>query len=331
MRVPRMATICEGNMYHPERLDPELAPLAPTFTNFLNLDDIPAARAGLTVMFEQMASQAPAFDDVIAHDEHVPGPRRAPDVMLRIYVPQDARGVLPAIYYIHGGGMVLGSVHENDAACKMLVREVGCVVASVEYRLAPEHPYPAPLEDCYAGLKWLAANAAKLNVDPNRIAVMGPSAGGGLAAGLGLLARDRREIKIAHQVLIYPMIDDTNVKSAKAAKNDFYVWSRANNRAGWKAYLGKKFGQASVPIYAAPARAKNVAGLPPAYLCAGDMDLFLPEDLTYARKLAEAGVPIELHIYPGAFHGFDTLAPTAEISQRAARDIVVCLSRALKS
>ncbi len=318
-------------MYQLERLDPDLAAIAPAFTNFLILDDIPAARAGLAVMLKQMAATLPTFADVVSEDVHVPGAKRSPDVLVRVYRPKAAKGILPAIYYIHGGGMVLGSVAENDAACSTLVRDVGCVVVSVEYRLAPEHPYPAPLEDCYTGLKWLVTNAAKLKIDPERVAIMGPSAGGGLAAGLSLLVRDRKEIKVAYQVLIYPMIDDTNVKSAKAAKKDCYVWSRANNLAGWKAYLGKKFGAATVPIYAAPARAKNLAGLPPTYLCTGDMDLFLLEDLAYARKLAEAGVPLDLHVYPGAFHGFDSFVPTADVAQRFNNDIVRALRRALKA
>ena len=315
-------------MYQEQRLDPDLKAFVPIFTNFLNLDDIPAARTGLAVMLEQGAALLPVFDDVVTRDEHVPRPKGGPDVMLRIYRPKGVRSVLPVIYFIHGGGMVLGSVVGNDVDCKSLVREVKCVVVSVEYRLAPEHPYPAPIEDCYAGLKWLTAHSKTLKVDPKRIAVMGPSAGGGLAAGLCLLARDRKEIKVAYQVLIYPMIDDTNVKSAKAAKNDFYVWSRANNLAGWKAYLGKRFGQTNIPIYAAPSRAKNVAGLPPTYICSGDMDLFLLEDLAYARKLAEAGVPLDLHVYPGAFHGFDSLAPTAKVSQRATQDVVRALKQA---
>ena len=318
-------------MYNENRLDPDLVPLAPVFANFLDLVDIPAARVGLAAMLAQGAAQMPVFDDVVTQDEYVLGPKRSPDVLVRIYRPKGVKAVLPVIYYMHGGGMVLGSVSENDVDCKTLVRNVGCVVVSVEYRLAPEHPYPAPLEDCYAGLKWLAANAKKLKVDPNRIATMGPSAGGGLCAGLGLLARDRKEIKIAYQVLVYPMIDDTNVKSAKAAKSDHYVWSRASNLAGWKAYLGKKFGQANVPAYAAPVRAKNLVGLPPTYLFTGDMDLFYLEDLIYARKLAEAGVPLDLHVYPGAFHGFDVLAPDAGVSKRATADVVRALRNALKT
>lgn len=317
-------------MYHAERLDPDLAAIAPAFQDWLKLDDIPAARAGLAVLLAQMAAAVPVFDDIATTDHQAPGPKRAPDVLVRVYRPKNAKSAVPVIYYMHGGGMVLGTVAENDVACKTLARATGCAVASVDYRLAPEHPYPAPMEDCYAGLIWLVANAAKLNIDPKRIATMGPSAGGGLAAGLGLLARDRKEVKLAYQVLIYPMIDDTNVKSAKAARNDFFVWSRANNLAGWRAYLGKKFGAASVPIYAAPTRAKNLAGLPPTYLCVGDMDLFLQEDLAYGRRLNEAGVPLDLHVYPGAIHGFDTLTPGAEVAQRATADIVRALRRILK-
>ena len=315
-------------MYNEHRLDPELKELAPLFANFINLDDIPATRTSLAAMLAKGVAQVPSFDDVAVDDMHAPGSKRAPDVLVRIYRPKNTKGALPAELYIHGGGMVLGSIADNDVYCKTLVRELNCVVAAVEYRLAPEHPYPAPMDDCYAGLKWLAANSAKLKVDPKRIAIAGHSAGGGLAAGLSLLARDRKEVKIAYQVLVYSMIDDTNVKSAKAAKGDFYVWSRANNLAGWKAYLAKKFGQASVPIYAAPSRAKNLAGLPPTFISAGDMDLFLLEDLDYARKLAAAGVPLDLHVYPGAFHGFDTLAPASALAQRATADIVRALRRA---
>jgi len=316
-------------MYHEERLDPELAPLIPTLANWLNLDDIPATRTALTTMFVQMASQLPKFDDVVTHDTYVPGPKRAPDVLVRVYRPRNASHVLPAIYYIHGGGMILGTLNENDIPCQSLARELGCVIVAVEYRLAPEHPYPAPLEDCYAGLKWLMSNASALNVDGKRVAIMGASAGGGLAAGLALLARDRKELKIAYQMLIYPMIDDTNVKSAKAAKNDYYGWSRASNRIGWQAYLGKRFGGSNVPAYAAPVRAKNVRGLPPAYVSVGDMDLFLNEDLTYAHKLALAGVPLDLHVYPGAIHGFDALAPASGVAKRATADMIRALRAAL--
>jgi acetyl esterase/lipase len=322
-------------MYHPERLDPELAPMAPMFEKFLDLDDIPTTRAQLAAMQGQMAASVPAATDIAMRDEMAPGPKRAPDVMVRIYRPVSAKGglspgVTPGVFFIHGGGMVLGDVGGNDMQCQALARDTGYTVASVEYRLAPEHPYPAPIDDCYAGLKWFFANAARLKVDPTRIAVIGPSAGGGLSAGVCLMARDKKEVNVAYQVLIYPMIDDTNIKSAKAAKNDFYVWSRANNRAGWKAYLGARFGGDKVPAYAAPARAKNLAGLPPTYMCCGDMDLFLQEDLDYARKLAAAGVPLDLHVYPGAFHGFDSLGGQAAIAQRATADVVRALRSALK-
>ncbi len=147
-------------MYNEERLDPELADLAPMFANFINLDDIPATRVSLAAMLALGAPPAPAFDDVAVDDMHAPGAKRAPEVLVRVYRPKNAKGALPAVYYIHGGGMVLGSIADNDVYCKTLVRELNCVVAAVEYRLAPENPYPAPMDDCYAGLKWLAANAA---------------------------------------------------------------------------------------------------------------------------------------------------------------------------
>jgi acetyl esterase/lipase len=314
--------------FHPERLDPQLAPFAAMFAGFLNLDDIPEQRKQLATLFAARPA-ATGLSDVQVSEHQAPALKRGPQVRLRSYRPGKAAGVPPCIYYVHGGGMVLGSIDQNDDACKALARDTNCMIVAVGYRLAPEHPYPAAMDDCYAGLKWVAGNTASLGIDPARIAVMGHSAGGGLAAGLALLARDKREVKLAFQLLVYPMIDDTNVKSAAAKGDDFYVWSRANNLAGWKAYLGSRRGTAKVPAYAAPARAKKLAGLPPAYICTGDRDLFLAEDLAYAQRLAAAGVPIDLHVYPGAFHGFDSLIPDLPLAQRATADMVRALRAAL--
>jgi acetyl esterase/lipase len=195
--------------------------------------------------------------------------------------------------------------------------------------LAPEHPFPAPVEDCYVGLKWLFAHANQLGVEPSRIAIGGASGGGGLAAGLALLARDRGEVQVAFQLLIYPMIDDRNVTPASYAITDPRMWNRESNRLGWKAYLGRDGGGADVSPYAAAARATDLANLPPAYIPVGALDLFVDEDIEYAQRLIQAGVPTELHVYPGAFHGFDLFAPSAMVSKQFKADRDSALKRAL--
>ena len=211
---------------------------------------------------------------------------------------------------------MLGSVERDDLLAAHLAKVAQCVVVSVEYRLAPEHPFPAPVEDCYAALKWLATHTGELGVAPSRIAIGGASAGGGLAAGLALLTRDRAEVELAFQLLIYPMIDDRNVAPASGTLPDTFVWTRENNLMGWRAYLGREPGGADVSPYAAAARADDLAGLPPAYIPVGDLDLFLDENIEYAQRLLAAGVPTELHIYPGGYHGFNGFAPDADIAQR---------------
>jgi len=199
---------------------------------------------------------------------------------------------------------------------------------SVEYRLAPEHPFPAPVEDCYAVLKWLATHATELGVEQNRIAIGGASAGGGLAAGLALLARDRAEVNVAFQLLIYPMIDDRNVAQANETVPDTLLWSRENNLIGWQSYLGGEPGGEDVPAYAAAFRATDLTGLPPTYIPVGELDLFLHENIAYAQRLLQAGVPTELHVYPGAYHGFDIFAPNSDVGQRFTADRNHVLKRA---
>jgi len=186
-----------------------------------------------------------------------------------------------------------------------------------------------PVEDCYAGLKWLFAHADELGVDPSRIAIGGASGGGGLAAGLALLARDRAEVRVAFQLLIYPMIDDRNVTPASYAITDPRMWHRESNRLGWKAYLGREGGGADVSPYAAAARATDLTNLPPAYIPVGALDLFVDENIEYAQRLVQAGVPTELHVYPGAFHGFDLFAPSARVSKQFKGDRDDALKRAL--
>jgi len=259
----------------------------------------------------------------------VPGSEGDPEVMVRLYRPEGLEAGGPAFYWIHGGGMVLGHVADSDAKCAKIASKLGVLVASVEYRLAPEHPFPAPVEDCYAGLKWLADSADELGIDPSRIAIGGASAGGGLAAGLALLARDRGEVDISFQLLIYPMLDDRNTTASSQAITDPKVWNRQANLDGWDAYLGGGAGGDDVSIYAAPARATDLAGLPPTYLNVGDLDLFLDEDMAYAKALGAAGVPCELHVYPGAFHGSDSFVSRSSLSRRWIAEEREALKRAL--
>jgi len=314
-----------------DQLDPELRVVLEAFPTdkAVNLHDIPAARAKMRKLFTSLQATLPAVEGVTSRDHSVPGRQGDPAVRVRIYQPNDRPRLLPALLWIHGGGYVMGDIEQDDRLMKQLVKRIGCVAVSVDYRLPPEHPFPAPVEDCYAGLQWLFAHAGDLGVDSSRIVIGGASAGGGLTAGLALLARDRREVPVAFQLLIYPMIDDRNVTPASYAITDPRVWHRESNRLGWKAYLGRDGGGDDVSPYAAAARATDLTNLPPAYIPVGALDLFIDENIEYAQRLIQAGVPTELHVYPGAFHGFDVFAPSAAVSKqfKAERDHV--LKRAL--
>lgn len=315
---------------HPVR-DPELAAGLAEFEKMMpggfNLDNIPATRQ----MIAPKAAQAPQIPGVVTSDHYAPGPVDAPAVMVRIHQPESRPATLPALLWMHGGGYVLGSVESEDPMVKNFCLSWNCVIASVEYRLAPEHPFPAPVEDCYTALKWLAASADQFGINRARIAIGGASSGGGLAAGLGLLARDRAEVDVCYQLLIYPMIDDSNVVQAGPGVPDTPVWSRASNLSAWRAYLGQEPGTPGVSPYAAAARAEDVSGLPPTYIGVGTADLFRDEDIIYAHRLMAAGVPTELHVYADGFHGFNFMAAGSDAAQRFSAECTRLISRALHS
>jgi acetyl esterase/lipase len=280
-------------------------------------------------MMAALLASLPPVEGVTSQDQFAPGAQGDPAVRVRVYRPTDQPGRLPALYWIHGGGYVMGDIEQDDRLMKQMVKRIGCVTVSVDYRLAPEHPFPAPVEDCYAGLKWLFRHTGELGVEPSRIAIGGASGGGGLAAGLALLTRDRGEVQVAFQLLIYPMIDDRNVTPASHAITDPRMWNRQSNHLGWKAYLGRDGGGADVSPYAAAARATDLTNLPPAYIPVGALDLFVDENIEYAQRLIQAGVPTELHVYPGAFHGFDIFAPSATVSKQFKAERDSALRRAL--
>ncbi|GAB2856710.1 hypothetical protein GCM10022221_65510 [Actinocorallia aurea] len=227
------------------------------------------------------------------------------------------------------GGMVMGARHTGLAGVVGYVAEGLAVAVSVEYRLAPEHPDPAPVEDCYAGLRWLAENAAALGADPARLMILGGSAGGGLAAGTALLARDRGFPALTHQVLLCPMLDDRMTTPSSRMLDGEGVWDREDNLFGWTALLGDRRGTADVSPYAAPARAEDLSGLPRTYLDVGSVETFRDEAIDYALRLSQAGVSVDFHLWGGGYHGFEAAYPSA-LAQASAATRTEFLRRALE-
>jgi acetyl esterase/lipase len=299
-------------------LDQELRPLLDAF-------ELPTVDAEGVAAMRSASFASPELSDAVTRIDHVvPGD---PPVPVRVHRSTDAVGLLPAIVTIHGGGYVIGSHDMDSPLLDRWCPTLGVVGVSVEYRLAPETPYPGPLDDCYAALRWTYDNASDLGIDKDRIGIYGLSAGGGLAAGLALLARDRGEVPVAFALLDCPMLDDRQ-ETPSIEADGLYVWTAGSNEFGWRSYLGAFYGSDEVPVYAAAARAGNLAGLPPTCVVVGSIDGFRDEDIDYAQRLNQAGVPCELHVIAGLPHAY-LLVPQAAAVQLAMHSMDDWLTRQL--
>lgn len=310
-----------GEMDITVRMDDELLEWyvqRPMVTADITQDPVRARKAFSERRAERQAADGREHPNprVARRDVRVAGPRgAAADVRIRVYEPSNRRDPLPGVLFIHGGGFLVGELDDFDHWCEGWVDDINVVVASVEWRLAPEHPFPAGLNDCYEALRWLRGSADGLGVDRSRLAILGISAGGSLAAGLTLMVRDRQEFDIAFQMLLAPCLDDRHQTKSSREMTDPRSWNRVASLAAWRAYLGDD--ARDISPYAAPARADNLVGLPPTFIAIGQLDLMRDESTDYAARLIAAGIPTELHVYPGAFHGFEVLVPRARISRDA--------------
>lgn len=309
-------------------LDPELVEVVAALPHRgLSADNLADVRAETAEYISAQISATPLSPFINRVELHLPG---SPSVRVLVYGPRaPAAKLRPAVLWIHGGGYVVGTPEWDDANSQQLVESLGCVVVAPDYRLAPEVLHPGPIDDCYVALQWLHTEAVALGVDRSRIAIAGLSAGAGLCASLALLARDLDQVPVAFQALLQPMLDDRTAVAKPPALQGQLVWLRESNSFGWTSLLGHAPGEKDVSPYAAAARAEDLSGLPPAFVAVGGLDLFLAEDVAYAQRLLEAGVPTELKVYPAACHDFQRLAPQAQVSQQHQRDLVVALRRGL--
>ena len=303
--------------------DPELTPLLAAMREATPT----TSRETLAEVRELIANGVPGMPatdftvggSVLVDEISVTGPAENPDLHMKVLRPAEGQGPWPAIYHIHGGGMVAGVPETMLEAFLPYVYEVGAVLTSIDYRLAPEHPHPAPIADCYAGLRWLAENALAYDVDPARVMIAGSSAGGGLAAATALMARDRGFPSLTHQILLSPMLDDRCDTPSSRMLVGEGLWDRYENEFGWTALLGDRRGRPDVSPYASPSRADNLSGLPRTFISIGSADTFRDEAMDYAKRLSQAGVSVDFHLWGGGFHGFDLLqVPTAIGSAAAA-------------
>lgn len=305
--------------FDPE-LEAALALAGDAFPSTLTPEMIPLMR-GASVLPGPTPQEVIAEHGFTHRDITIPG-HDGDDIVITVIQKDGRTGVGPGFFHTHGGGMIIGDRWLGVEGFLGWAEKFNGVIVTVEYRLAPEFPDPYPVEDCYAALVWTAEHADELGIDLSRLLIGGASAGGGLAAGTALLARDRKGPALIGQLLIYPMLDDRDESVSTQQIDGIGVWDRGSNITGWSALLGERRGTDGVSIYAAPARATDLSGLPPAYIDAGSAEVFRDEDVAYATKLWEAGVQAELHVFAGGFHGFDSFAPQAVVSQAmlAARD-----------
>jgi acetyl esterase/lipase len=302
----------------PPPYDPECGAVLDALPPFppLTLESLPLLRDAEFIPRPSNADLARGGTFAV-EDLAVPGPAGAPDISLIVSRPTAGTERVAALYYTHGGGMVAGTSRDALGDVLDLAEPVGAAVVSVEYRLAPETPHPGPVEDCYAGLVWTAEHAAEVGVDADRIVLIGGSAGGGIAAALALMARDPGGPGLAGQLLMCPMLDDRNDSPSVHQMAELPMWNRQANEVGWTALLGEARGGPDVSPYAAPARADDLSGLPPIFIDVGSADTFRDEDVDFASRIWLAGGVAELHVWPGGFHGFDGMVPTAGISKAA--------------
>lgn len=312
----------------PPPFDPELAAAldAAGAPSTITPEMVPALRQAYDLTFDDVRGDLP----LRARDIAIPG-LNGESITVSVISREDHTGTGTGIYHVHGGGMMLGNRFFGLGTVLEWVAEFDAVCVTVDYRLVPEFPDPYPVEDAYAGLTWTAAHTDELGIDISRILVVGGSAGGGLAAAIALLARDRGGPTLLGQVLMYPMLDDRDATNSTHQIDGIGVWDRRSNITGWTALLGVRRASDSVSIYAAPARATNLAGLPPAFIDVGTTEVFRDEDVAYASALWAQGVSAELHVWPGGFHGFDLVAPDAALSRAMTRTRAAWVSRLLRT
>lgn len=306
--------------------------LLPSLLNSSSMDFDKIGIQSTREYFESLVGSTllPSDPEVEVYDVYIENPDSGEkDIRMRIYKPVDKVDNMPGIYWIHGGGFLFGVPEQDEAQSIRFAKEVGAVVVAVDYRLAPEHPYPAPLDDSYVGLVWFFEKAESLGVDKNKIAIAGSSAGGNLCAAVTLMARDKGGPELVFQMPLYPMIDDRFITPSSHEEIDIRVWNNTSNLYAWRTYLGDNFGSDKVTKYMAPARETDLSGLPPVYTCVGNLDPFRDDTINYVARLVQAGVPVEFHLYPGAFHAFEIISPESPMSKYAVDEYVRVLKKHL--